>query len=168
MGRLRDVLNGTWVGSYGYEGRYQTNRTNTQFELSGQINPATRNLQIIGKGNDLYGNFTFEGAATSSTEIAMTKLIGAANNWWHKATVDLDKREMRGNWGPAWYPNAVHGSLAFQRHITPEELQREAEAAGRAAEEARKKQEEAERRSSSSRRRQAEARGRGSSSKAER
>lgn len=142
MERLRDVLNGTWAGSYGYEGRYQTHRTDTRFELSSQISPSTGKLEITGKGADIYGNFTFEGAATSPTEIAMTKSFGPGNNWWHKATADLDKREMRGNWGSAWYPNKVDGSLVFQRHMTQEEIEREAEAASRAAEEAKRKQEE--------------------------
>ena len=104
--------------------------------------PRLENSRSLGKGTDIYGNFRFEGAATSPTEIAMTKLYGPANNWWHKATVDLDKREMRGNWGGAWYPNKVDGSLVFQRQMTQEEIEREAEAASRAAEEAKRKQEE--------------------------
>jgi hypothetical protein len=131
-----------WVGSY--EGRYQTHRRGTRFELSCQISPSTGKLEITGSGRDFTGNFRFEGAATSPTEIAMTKLIGPANNRWHKATVDLDKREMRGNWGGAWYPNKVDGSLVFQRQMTQEEIQQEAEAARRAADEAKLKQEEEE------------------------
>jgi pyruvate/2-oxoglutarate dehydrogenase complex dihydrolipoamide acyltransferase (E2) component len=143
MEQLRDVLNGTWVGSYGYEGRFQTIRTDTRFRLDCKISPSTGKLEITGKGNDFTGNFSFEGSATSPTEIRMTKLIGWLNNWWHTAKVDIDKKEMQGQWGPAWYPNKIDGSLIFQRQMTQEEIQREADAARQRADEARKKQEEA-------------------------
>jgi hypothetical protein len=72
----------------------------------------------------------------------MTKLIGWLINWWRTAKVDIDKKETQSQWGPAWYPNKVDGSLIFRRQMTQEEIQREAEAAGRRADEAREKQEE--------------------------
>ena len=148
MERLRDVLNGTWAGSYGYEGRGQSHRTNTQLTINSNISTGT--LKINGSGRDQYGEFTFEGSATSENEISCVKKFkyGWFNNWWHKARVDLDKKEMRGQWGPAINPNQTDGSLVFQRQMTEEERKQEAAAAARQKQEqeeaARKKQEQEE------------------------
>jgi hypothetical protein len=148
MERLRDVLNGTWAGSYGYEGRRQSHRTNTQLTINSNISAGT--LKINGGGRDQYGEFTFEGSATSENEISCVKKFkyGWSNNWWHKARVDLDKKEMHGQWGPAIKPNQTDGSLVFQRQMTEEERQQEAAAAARRKQEqeqaAREKQEQEE------------------------
>ena len=138
MDRLRDVLNGAWAGTYSPSG------VKTQMNIVANTLPNSGNLEISGSGRDAYGSFTLKGSATSPTDVSWVKNLGWLNEWWHRATVDVDRKQMQGSWGPKMYPDAVHGSYVFERQVTEAERQREAEAATqRQAEEARKREEAA-------------------------
>src|SRR4051794_32997921 len=100
MDRLRDVLNGTWSGTYSPSG------VNTQMSITATLSPNGESLSITGSGRDGYGVFTLEGTATSPTEISCIKNLGLWNEWWHRGTVDIDRKRMSGTWGPKSYLNA--------------------------------------------------------------